>query len=120
MERITVEYYRAGTPYLPPEAIEEIIQSQGTIKNACKEMVDKYASMPKNNISNERTKKKRSSSRSIHFSHLSSNSGEKIRKISENIINDDIPNTDIVAQIEREIKRKDKNLASSARIKSTT
>ena len=78
------------------------------------------ASMPKNNISNERTKKKRSSSRSIHFSHLSSNSGEKIRKISENIMNDDIPNTDIVAQIEREIKRKDKNLASSTRIKSTT
>ncbi|CAG8823797.1 11842_t:CDS:1, partial [Gigaspora rosea] len=72
------------------------------------------ASMPKNNISNERTKKKRSSSRSIYFSHLSSNSGKKVRKISENIMNDDIPNTDIVAQIEREIKRKDKNLASSA------
>ncbi|CAG8667399.1 4436_t:CDS:2 [Cetraspora pellucida] len=58
------------------------------------------ASMPKNNISNEQTKKKRSSSRSIYFSYLSSNSGEKIRKISENIINNDIPNTDIVAQIE--------------------
>ncbi|CAG8783893.1 5048_t:CDS:1, partial [Acaulospora colombiana] len=42
MKRITVEYYRAGTPYLPPEAIEEIIRSRGTIKNACKEMVDKY------------------------------------------------------------------------------
>nr|CAG8650617.1 7876_t:CDS:1 [Entrophospora candida] len=31
-----------------------------------------------------------------------------------------IPNTDIVAQIEREIKRKDKNIANSARIMSTT
>ncbi|RIB15585.1 hypothetical protein C2G38_2192088 [Gigaspora rosea] len=30
MEHITVEYYRAGTPYLSPEAIEEIIQSRGT------------------------------------------------------------------------------------------
>ncbi|CAG8528340.1 10880_t:CDS:1 [Scutellospora calospora] len=58
------------------------------------------ASMPKNNISNEWTKKKRSSSKSIYFSHLSSNSEEKIRKISENIMNDDIPNTDIVTQIE--------------------
>ncbi|CAG8795966.1 5512_t:CDS:1, partial [Racocetra fulgida] len=35
-------YYRAGMPYLPPEAIEEIIQSRETIKNACKKMVDKY------------------------------------------------------------------------------
>ncbi|CAG8627710.1 2115_t:CDS:1, partial [Ambispora gerdemannii] len=42
MEHITVEYYCASTPYLSPEAIEEIIQSQGTIKNACREMTDKY------------------------------------------------------------------------------
>ncbi|CAG8761095.1 33844_t:CDS:2, partial [Racocetra persica] len=32
MEHITVEYYCAGTPYLSPEAIEEIIQSRGTVK----------------------------------------------------------------------------------------
>ncbi|CAG8676689.1 5870_t:CDS:1, partial [Acaulospora morrowiae] len=42
MEHITVEYYRAGTPYLSPEAIEEIIQSRGTVKNVCREMADKY------------------------------------------------------------------------------
>ncbi|CAG8566285.1 7572_t:CDS:2 [Diversispora eburnea] len=42
MEHVTVEYYRAGTPYLSPEAIEEIIQSRGTVKNACREMADKY------------------------------------------------------------------------------
>ncbi|CAG8459584.1 7182_t:CDS:1 [Ambispora leptoticha] len=42
MEHITVEYYRADTPYLSPEAIEEIIQSRGTVKNACREMADKY------------------------------------------------------------------------------
>ncbi len=43
MEHITVEYYRAGTPYLSPEAIEEIIQSRGTVKNACREMAYKYS-----------------------------------------------------------------------------
>ncbi|CAJ0912078.1 4646_t:CDS:2 [Entrophospora sp. SA101] len=80
MERITVKYYRADTPYLSPEAIEEIIQSRGTIKNACKEMMEKISGGGMNNI----------------------------------------PNTDIVAQIEREIKRKDKNLANTARIMSTT
>ncbi|CAG8782690.1 16267_t:CDS:2, partial [Racocetra persica] len=35
-------YYRAGTPYLSPEAIEEIIQSRETVKNACREMAYKY------------------------------------------------------------------------------
>ncbi|CAH1766932.1 10672_t:CDS:1 [Entrophospora sp. SA101] len=153
MERITVKYYRADTPYLSPEAIEEIIQSRGTIKNACKEMVDRYststrriyeiwkrhaqglpqrkqqmiqntfpseiASMPGNNISNERTKKKKSSSKLIRSSHSTSNSGGKMEKISGGGMNN-IPNTDIVAQIEREIKRKDKNLANTARIMSTT
>ncbi|CAH1769539.1 8814_t:CDS:1 [Entrophospora sp. SA101] len=162
MECITVEYYRGGTPYLPPEAIEEIIQSRGTIKNACKEMVDKYGtsthriyeiwkrhaqglpqckqqmikntfsseivSMSENNITNERIKKKRSSSKLIHSSHSTSNSGGKMKKISGGdtceartlTCLNNIPNTDIVAQIEREIKRRDKNLASSARIMSTT
>ncbi|CAG8652910.1 8763_t:CDS:1 [Gigaspora rosea] len=43
MEHITVEYYRAGTPYLSPEAIEEIIQSRGTVKNACREMANRYS-----------------------------------------------------------------------------
>ncbi|KAF0552241.1 hypothetical protein F8M41_022201 [Gigaspora margarita] len=43
MEHITVEYYRAGTPYLSPEAIEEIIQSRGMVKNACRQMADKYS-----------------------------------------------------------------------------
>ncbi|CAJ0889749.1 12279_t:CDS:1 [Entrophospora sp. SA101] len=42
MEHITAEYYRAGTPYLSPEALEEIIQSRGTVKNASKKMADKY------------------------------------------------------------------------------
>ncbi|CAG8469937.1 8926_t:CDS:2 [Ambispora leptoticha] len=42
MEHITVEYYHAGTPYLSPEAIEEIIQSQGTVKNACRKMANRY------------------------------------------------------------------------------
>ena len=42
MEHITVKYYRTGTPYLSPEAIEEIIQSRGTVKNACRKMADKY------------------------------------------------------------------------------
>ena len=43
MEHITVEYYHTGTPYLSPEAIEEIIQSRGTVKNACREMAYKYS-----------------------------------------------------------------------------
>ena len=45
MEHITVEYYHVGTPYLSPEAIyiEEIIQSRGSIKNACREMAYKYS-----------------------------------------------------------------------------
>ncbi|CAG8618406.1 23926_t:CDS:1, partial [Racocetra persica] len=43
MEHITVEYYRASTPYLSPEAIEKIIQSQGTVKNACRKMAYKYS-----------------------------------------------------------------------------
>ena len=43
MEHVTVKYYHAGTPYLSPEAIEEIIQSRGTVKNACREMADKYS-----------------------------------------------------------------------------
>ncbi|CAG8608603.1 12461_t:CDS:1 [Acaulospora morrowiae] len=153
MEHITVEYYRAGIPYLSLEAIEKIIQSRGTIKNACKKMADRYststrriyeiwkrhaqglpqrkqqmiqniffseiASMPRNNISNERTKKKKSSSKSIHSSHLTSNSGGKMEKISGGDM-DNIPNTDIVTLIEQEIKRKDKNIANSACIKSTT
>nr|CAG8667541.1 5487_t:CDS:2 [Entrophospora candida] len=115
-EHITAEYYRAGTPYLSPEAIDEIIQSRGTIKNACMEMVDKYGTstrriyeiwkrhaqglpqrkqqmiqntfpsetvyMPENNITNERTKKKRSSSKLIHSTHSISNNGEMMEKIS--------------------------------------
>jgi hypothetical protein len=43
MEHITVEYYRAGTSYLSSEAIEEIIQSRGMVKNACRQMADKYS-----------------------------------------------------------------------------
>ncbi|CAG8736344.1 14980_t:CDS:2 [Acaulospora morrowiae] len=43
MEHITVEYYRAGTPYISPEGIEEIIQSRGTVKNACRVMADRYS-----------------------------------------------------------------------------
>lgn len=35
MERITAEYYRAGTPYLSPEALEDI---RGVVKNASKTM----------------------------------------------------------------------------------
>ncbi|CAJ0885447.1 545_t:CDS:1 [Entrophospora sp. SA101] len=50
---------------------------------------------------------------------ISSDNVNSTEKISEGGINN-ISNTDIVAQIEREIKRKDKNLASSARIMSTT
>ncbi|CAG8733540.1 19242_t:CDS:2, partial [Racocetra persica] len=42
MKRITAEYYRAGTPYLSPNALEEIIHSRETIKNASKEMARKY------------------------------------------------------------------------------
>ncbi|KAF0520797.1 hypothetical protein F8M41_016081 [Gigaspora margarita] len=45
MEHMTVEYYHAGTPYLLPEAIEKIIQSRGTIKNACREMAYKYSTL---------------------------------------------------------------------------
>ncbi|CAG8634134.1 1526_t:CDS:2 [Racocetra fulgida] len=43
MEHITVEYYHASTPYLSPEAIKEIIQSRGTVKNACRKMAYKYS-----------------------------------------------------------------------------
>ncbi|KAF0562277.1 hypothetical protein F8M41_000053 [Gigaspora margarita] len=43
MEHITIEYYRADTLYLSPEAIEEIIQSRGTVKNACRKMAYKYS-----------------------------------------------------------------------------
>ncbi|RIB02419.1 hypothetical protein C2G38_2050089 [Gigaspora rosea] len=43
MEHITIEYYRAGTPYLSPEAIKEIIQSREMVKNACREMAYKYS-----------------------------------------------------------------------------
>ncbi|CAG8761556.1 7300_t:CDS:2, partial [Gigaspora rosea] len=42
MERITAEYYRAGIPYLSPDALEEIILFRGTIKNASKEIARKY------------------------------------------------------------------------------
>ncbi|CAG8523743.1 15615_t:CDS:2 [Gigaspora rosea] len=42
MEHITAEYYRAGTPYLSPDALEEIIHSRGTIKNASREIARKY------------------------------------------------------------------------------
>ncbi|CAG8657984.1 9390_t:CDS:1, partial [Ambispora gerdemannii] len=45
MEHITVEYYCAGTSYLLPEAIEEIIQSRGIVKNACREMAYKYSTL---------------------------------------------------------------------------
>ncbi|CAJ0850994.1 14308_t:CDS:2, partial [Entrophospora sp. SA101] len=65
--------------------------------------------------------KKRSSKSQSKFMRISdpisSDNVDSTEKISEGGINN-IPNTDIVAQIEREIKRKDKNLASSARIKS--
>jgi hypothetical protein len=42
MERITEEYYRANASYLSPEALEEITQSRGSIKNASKVMAGKY------------------------------------------------------------------------------
>lgn len=42
MKPITSEYYCARATYLPPEALEEIIQSRETIKNAAKTMAGKY------------------------------------------------------------------------------
>jgi len=76
-------------------------------------------SQHQNSTPDRYSKKKRSSSKLIHSPHSSSNNGEKMDKISGGGINN-IPNTDIEAQIEREIKRKDKNLANSTRIKSLT
>ncbi|CAJ0922629.1 10814_t:CDS:2 [Entrophospora sp. SA101] len=116
MECITVEYYRGGTPYLPPEAIEEIIQSRGTIKNACKEMVDKYGT------STHRIYEiwKRHAQGLPHGGKMKKISGGDTCEARTLTCLNNIPNTDIVAQIEREIKRRDKNLASSARIMSTT
>ncbi|CAG8843518.1 25323_t:CDS:1, partial [Racocetra persica] len=43
IEHITVEYYHTSTPYLSSEAIEEIIQSRGTIKNVYREIAYKYS-----------------------------------------------------------------------------
>ncbi|CAG8642843.1 8305_t:CDS:2 [Racocetra fulgida] len=42
MEHIIIGYYCAGTPYLSPEAIKKIIQSQEIVKNICREMAYKY------------------------------------------------------------------------------
>ncbi|RIB11456.1 hypothetical protein C2G38_2203381 [Gigaspora rosea] len=42
IERITADYYHAGTLYLSPNALEGIIHSQETIKNASKEIARKY------------------------------------------------------------------------------
>src|SRR6185369_13873002 len=64
-------------------------------------------SQHQNSTPDRYSKKKRSSSKLIHSPHSSSNNGEKMEKISGGGINN-IPNTDIEAQIEREIKRKDK------------
>ncbi|CAH1769753.1 6553_t:CDS:1 [Entrophospora sp. SA101] len=71
---------------------------------------------------NTEIKKRSSKSRSKFMrisDPISSDNVDSTEKISGGGINN-ISNTDIVAQIEREIKRKDKNLASSARIMSTT
>ncbi|RIB21399.1 hypothetical protein C2G38_2176728 [Gigaspora rosea] len=67
MEHITVEYYCAGTPYLSPEAIEEIIQSRGT------QLIHSVVSseiMSENNTSDRKSKKRNpgSSSRSVQVS----------------------------------------------------
>ncbi|RIB24797.1 hypothetical protein C2G38_2167553 [Gigaspora rosea] len=66
MKHITVEYYHASTPYLSSEAIEKIIQSRGTIKNACREMAycpkrseDVFTSTPFHAITSDRKSKKR-------------------------------------------------------------
>ncbi|CAG8639220.1 11469_t:CDS:2 [Acaulospora morrowiae] len=91
--------------------MEEIIQSRGTIKNACKKMVDRYSTstrriyeiwkrhaqglpqrkqqMIKNTIPPEndrQSKKRKSKSKSIHFPHSTSIS----EGMSEKISGDDI------------------------------
>ncbi|CAG8529095.1 1037_t:CDS:2 [Ambispora leptoticha] len=77
MKHITIEYYHAGTPYLLPEAIEEIIQSQGTVKNACREMANRYSTSTrriykiwKRHAKDRKSKKRKpgSSSRSVQVS----------------------------------------------------
>ncbi|CAG8464860.1 22808_t:CDS:1 [Dentiscutata erythropus] len=93
-----------------------------------KEVVFYIESQHQNNTQNCYSKKRKSSSKLIHSSHSASNNREKIEKISggdtceARILTclNNISNTDIVAQIKREIKKKNKNLASSTRIKSTT
>ncbi|CAG8645389.1 5126_t:CDS:1, partial [Dentiscutata heterogama] len=126
MERITVEYYRAGMPYLPPEAIEEIIQSRGTIKNACKEMVDKYSTSTRRIY--EIWKRHAQGLPQRKQQMIQNNIPPKIISIPENdrqskkrkskSISNNIPNMGIVELIERETKRKDKLLASSSHITS--
>ncbi|CAG8784336.1 28615_t:CDS:1 [Dentiscutata erythropus] len=60
-----------------------------------------------------------SSSILVNIDHASS-TDNLTKKISGDTMNGDIFNTDIVTQIEREIKRKDKNLVNTTRIGSTT
>src|SRR6185369_7343760 len=149
MGRIHKKYYSANATFLSDEVIREIKGSIGVVPDAINTMAKKYhishsrvvdyienrereqqmnsrsriegdvfyiESQHQNSTPDQYSKKKRSSSKLIHSSHSTSNNGEKI---SGGGINN-IPNTDIVAQIERERKRKDKNLTNCTRIKSTT
>ncbi|CAG8536278.1 4112_t:CDS:1, partial [Scutellospora calospora] len=45
IEHITIEYYRAGISYLSLEAIKKIIQSRGTVKNACRKIANRYSTL---------------------------------------------------------------------------
>ncbi|CAJ0911460.1 37_t:CDS:2 [Entrophospora sp. SA101] len=148
IECITVKYYRAGTPYLPPEAIEEIIQSRGSIKNASKTMADKYktstrrvyeiwkrhakglplrkqqmiyskSDLQNNNSFDMQIKKE---FKPVHISEPIPNSAPSSinsNNLIKNISNKLNSTSDIISRLKQEEKRKEKNLAKNRHLLST-
>jgi len=119
MGRIHKKYYSANATFLPDEAIQEIKGSIGVVPDAINTMAKKY------HISHSRVIdyiENREREQQVNSRLQIKSNKESIEKKYESIIvpSEVISTEGIISRFEKEMKRKEKNLADSRQLLSTS